>query len=127
MRILVTGAAGFIGSHVVARILDGALGRFDRLVLVDLHAAEVEHAHAEILTGSFADPSVRHLATAGGVDLVFHLASVQGGAAEADYARGRAVNLEGSLALIDAVADPRHPPRVVYTSSIAALGVPGTS
>ena len=119
MRIAVTGAAGFIGRAVVARIERNSLGPVADLRLNDVHA--LGHPSAAIVQGSYADPQVRERLIGNGVDLLFHLASLPGGASERDPSLGRAVNLDGSIALIDAVAGPGAP-IVVYTSSIAALG-----
>jgi nucleoside-diphosphate-sugar epimerase len=61
-------------------------------------------------------------------DLIFHLAAVVSGEAEADFDKGYRVNLGGTRALLDAirgahVADGYHP-RLVFTSSIAVYGAP---
>jgi nucleoside-diphosphate-sugar epimerase len=61
-------------------------------------------------------------------ELIFHLAAVVSGEAEADFDKGYRVNLDGTRALLDAVraahlADGYHP-RLVVTSSIAVYGAP---
>ncbi len=61
-------------------------------------------------------------------DLIFHLAAVVSGEAEADFEKGYAVNLDGTRALLEAVraahaADGYHP-RLVFASSIAVYGAP---
>jgi nucleoside-diphosphate-sugar epimerase len=61
-------------------------------------------------------------------DLIFHLAAVVSGEAEADFDKGYRVNLDGTRALLEAVraahiADGYHP-RLVFTSSIAVYGPP---
>ena len=61
-------------------------------------------------------------------DLIFHLAAVVSGEAEADFDKGYRVNLDGTRALLDAVrtahtTDGYHP-RLVFTSSIAVYGAP---
>lgn len=118
MRIGVTGAAGFIGRAVVDRL---ARLPHDALRLIDLH--DPSHPAATMaLTGSYADPHTRASFIGDGLDLLFHLASVPGGAAEHDFHGGRAINLDASLLLFDAVPGAR----VVYASLIAALH-PGTS
>lgn len=125
-RVLVTGAGGFLGRRVVERLLaPGALGpqAVTRVTLVDLQPPPAPaDARVRRVQGGFADPAVLAAATDGGVDLLLHLASVPGGAAEAHPAQGRAVNLDGALALFDAVADAEAPPVVVFTSTIAVHG-----
>lgn len=57
-------------------------------------------------------------------DVVFHLAGILGGTAEADHFLAR-VNVDGSLSLFEALCeDSGRPPRVVYASSIAVFGPP---
>jgi nucleoside-diphosphate-sugar epimerase len=57
-----------------------------------------------------------------GTDVVFHLAAVVSGAAEADYELGRRVNVRGTDAVIDACRRQAVPPRVVFTGSVASFG-----
>ena len=71
--VLITGAAGFIGRHLVERQL--ALGR--RVRALDLHAPAVappRDGRLEVVLGDVADPAVQARAV-DGVDFVFHLAS----------------------------------------------------
>ncbi|MEO7786317.1 MAG: NAD-dependent epimerase/dehydratase family protein [Sphingomicrobium sp.] len=123
-RVAVTGAAGFIGRAVVEQIERGAIGLISELRLNDVCA--FDHPRASVVAGSYAEPEVRERLCAGGVDLLFHLASLPGGASEQDPALGRSVNLDGSIALIDAVAATGMA-LVVYTSSIAVLGHGGNT
>ncbi len=122
LRVAVTGAAGFIGRAVTERLERGGLGRIAALRLNDIRPCG--HSTADVVAGSYADAAVRDRLIGDGVDILFHLASLPGGAAERDPALGRRVNLDGSLALFDAVARADGPPVVVYASSIAALGRP---
>lgn len=117
--VAVTGAAGFIGRAVVERIKNGALGTVSDLRLNDVRAFRT--SDASIIIGSYADAGVREALVGDEIDILFHLASLPGGASERDPALGKSVNLDGTIALIDAVARPDGP-IVVYTSSIAALG-----
>lgn len=119
LRIAVTGAAGFIGRAVTERLDRGALGKIAELRLNDVQT--FAHPRAVIVSGSYADPPVRDRIVADGIDVLFHLASLPGGASERDPALGKRVNLDGSIALLEAVAGPRAPV-VVYASSIAVLG-----
>lgn len=96
-----------------------SLGSIAELRLNDIQP--LMHPTATTIQGTYADADVRDRLVADGVDILFHLASLPGGAAERDPVLGRSVNLDGSIALIDAVAGPGAPV-IVYASSIAALG-----
>lgn len=129
MRIVITGADGFLGRKVVDRLLAAnGLGEgfapLSSLVLLDLHLGRsFEDSRVRAVSGSFADPATREAALEGGVDVLFHLASLPGGAAQANFELGRSVNLEGPMALVDAVCNRNgKPPIVVNASSIAAIG-----
>ena len=124
MRVLVTGAGGFIGSRLVELLrARGRIGDkpISALALSDRRLADVP-ASALVLEGDLASALVLQRIADFQPELVFHLASVPGGAAEADYALGRRVNLDATLALFERLANRDHPPVVVYASSIAVYG-----
>src|SRR5687767_8911952 len=56
--------------------------------------------------------------------LIFHLAAVVSGEAEADFEKGYRVNLDGTRRLFEAIRKQNYRPRVVFTSSIAVFGAP---
>jgi nucleoside-diphosphate-sugar epimerase len=125
MRILVTGAGGFIGRALVQRLL-GTLGGLpvQGLVALDRQLPPLADARVQRIEGDLADPAVRRAALARPPALVFHLASVPGALAERDPALGRRVNLEGTIALFQALAAAAGgpPPRVVFASTVAVYG-----
>ena len=61
-------------------------------------------------------------------DMIFHLAAIVSGEAEADFDKGYRINLDGTRALFEAIRQEgtRQPykPRVVFASSIAVFGAP---
>ncbi len=59
-------------------------------------------------------------------DVIFHLAAVVSGEAEADFDKGYRVNVDGTRLLLDAVrtVDVAYCPRLVFASSIAVFGAP---
>jgi UDP-glucose 4-epimerase len=124
MRALVTGGAGFIGSHVV----DALLGRRDEvLALDDLSTgrrANLDAAFdrgAELLVADVVDPS----AVAGAVadfdaDLVFHLgAQVDVRRAAADPVHDARVNVLGTINVLEAARSAGAP--VVFASTGGAI------
>jgi D-erythronate 2-dehydrogenase len=127
MHVAVTGAAGMIGRKLVARLeSDGRLGdaELDRLTLVDVVAPEPP-AEGEAWAGDLADPAAAQRLVDGRPDLIVHLAAVVSGEAEADFAKGYRVNLDGTRALLEAIrAADGYRPRLVFASSIAVFGAP---
>ena len=80
----------------------------------------------EVVVSDLAAPGDAERLIGGRPDLIFHLAAVVSGEAEADFEKGYRVNLDGTRALLDAIrmaytVDGYHP-RLVVTSSIAVYG-----
>lgn len=119
MKILVTGAGGFVGQELVRRLV--AQGR--SVTGIDTHADGIP-AGARQVAGDLADPAMRALALSGGVDALVHLATVPGGAAEADPAASRRINVDAMYDLLLEAAEAKPGLRVVYASSIAVFGDP---
>jgi naringenin degradation protein FdeJ len=101
VTVLITGADGYVGRALVARLLQT---RTDRLVLLDRQFANIRpDPRVRTLAGDFADPSTLRFATEERIDQVFHLASIPGGLAERDFELGLRVNLEGTIQLLEAL------------------------
>ena len=130
MNILITGADGFIGRALAARLLSsGTLPELGdarrRVTLLDQRfSSPFVDARVRLVSGDMSDPAVLRDAVAGGMDCVFHLASVPGGAAEGDFALGLRVNLEATLSLLELLRRQPSPPKVVFASTIGVYGVP---
>ncbi|WP_137112059.1 D-erythronate dehydrogenase [Rhodobacter sp. SY28-1] len=123
MHILILGAAGMLGRKLTAAITGGALP-FSRLTLADL-VAPPDVPGASSVAVNLADPGAAELLLQDRPDLIFHLAAIVSGEAEADLAKGYAVNLDASRALFDAIAARQgYCPRLVFASSLAVFGAP---
>lgn len=117
---LVTGGAGFIGSHLV----DALLARGDRVrVLDDLSSGRQRNIPqgCEFLRGSVTDPSLV-LRALRGVDGVFHLAAIASVArCTEDWVGTHGVNQTGTVTVLEAARRVGALP-VVYASSAAVYG-----
>ena len=120
MVTVVTGAAGFVGRTLVAALLN----RGDTVVALDI-AVDVltPHKRLHVIAGDLGDATVRTAALAQGCDALVHLATVPGGAAEADPAASRRINVDAMYDLL-LEATAVGCPRLVYASSIAVFGDP---
>ena len=134
MHILVIGAAGMVGRKLTqALVKDGELGGkpIERFTLADVVAADKPADFAGAVESVAADlsaPGVAASLVAKRPDLIFHLAAIVSGEAEADFEKGYRINLDGTRLLLEAIRleGQRSPykPRLVFTSSIAVFGTP---
>ena len=113
---LVTGATGFIGTHLV-RVLAERGVRVRALARSPEKARRLAGPNVEVVIGDFGDPEVVP-GLAEGADLVFHLASVMTGAGD-EFER---VDLAGGQRLIDEAKRARVK-RVVFTSTMGAYAL----
>ncbi|MEV4932263.1 NAD-dependent epimerase/dehydratase family protein [Sphingobium sp. LMA1-1-1.1] len=119
MNILLTGAGGFVGREL-GRLLVGA---GHALVGIDTDAGGIP-AGIRAVEGDLADPAVRAEALGTGCDALIHLATVPGGAAEADPSASRRINVDAMYDLLVEASALKPGLRVVYASSIAVFGDP---
>ena len=80
----------------------------------------------KILTSDLSAPGKAEQLVAARPEVIFHLAAIVSGEAEADFEKGYRVNLDGTRRLFEAIRKAGHGyrPRVVFTSSIAVFGAP---
>ncbi len=132
MHTLIVGAAGMIGRKLTERLArDGGLAGqgIDRLTLADVVTPEAPKGFSGKVETAAADismPGTAEKLVAGRPDVVFHLAAIVSGEAEADFDKGYRINLDGTRALIEAIrktGDGYHP-KVIFTSSVAVFGAP---
>ncbi|HSS65506.1 MAG TPA: NAD-dependent epimerase/dehydratase family protein, partial [Gammaproteobacteria bacterium] len=131
MKVAITGGSGFLGRMLTRSLLDrgrlvdrhGSLSAIDELVVLDQQAGEpYSDRRVRPVIGSVCDEECVEDLISDEVDSVFHLAAVVSGEAEADFDKGMAVNLNGTLNVLEACRRLNHVPRVVFTSSVAAYG-----
>jgi D-erythronate 2-dehydrogenase len=132
MHVLVTGADGFVGRALVARLLQERQINSTPLSLltaIDVGLdAHVETEGLRRLSGSIANPAFIATAFDRPVDVVFHLASIPGGTAEQNYVLSRDVNLGGTTVLLEACKTQAEVgdkvPRFVFASTIGVFSSP---
>jgi len=131
MHVLILGAAGMIGrkfaESLAAQPLDG--GAVTRMTLADVVLPQVPAGFdgaAETLAVDVASPDAITALLSSQPDVIYHLAAIVSGEAEANLEKGYKVNLDGTRLLLDAI---RHQhdrdgwtPRFVFASSNAVFG-----
>src|SRR3954462_10359153 len=127
MRVLIAGGAGMIGRKLAERLAsDGVIAGTPvaELVLADV-VAPVAPADApfavETQVADLSQPGVAAALVVARPDVVFQLAAVVSGEAEADFEKGYRINLDGMRLLLEAIraVGDGYRPRLVFTSSIA--------
>lgn len=119
-RILVTGGAGFIGSHIAETLVTDN----DVVVLDDLSSGTREYVPdtAEVIEGDIRDRETVSEAMAG-VDIVFHQAAIVSvERSVADPEETHDVNLRATLQLLEVAR--RESAKVIFASSAAIYGQP---
>lgn len=116
-KVLVTGGAGFIGSHIARAYLD----RGDQVWIVDdLSTGKLENVPdgAQFVKASIRDANIRDLfASVGGFDLVsLHAAQIDVRKSVADPRLDAAINIDGVLNLLE-LCRTHGAGRVVFVSS----------
>ena len=106
MRILVTEAAGYIGSALVRALAAHEVIGTD------------QSAPATVL-GNIAYPQFARSLITPEIDTVFHLASLVSGGAEQNFELGSKVNLDATRDLLEACRLAGHCPKFIFASSIA--------
>lgn len=124
MRILVTGAEGFLGRGLVAR-LPHAYPDATAIVLTDRIFSTVASPGMQQRSGDLSAAAFLDELLEPGFDLIFHLASVPGALAEKEQELGFAANLLAPLALAREAAARKPGCRFVFASSIAVYGALG--
>ncbi len=134
MKIMIIGAAGMIGRKLAERLCaDGQLDgqSIDELQLIDIvtPAAPAGKVPSVVTrTANLTDAATPNTLIALKPDIIFHLAAIVSGEAEANFDRGYAINLDGTRHLFEAIRLEHerggYTPRLVFASSIAVFGAP---
>jgi len=119
MRILVTGASGHLGYHIVKRlVLQGY--KVKALIRPTSFRQHLDKLAVEICLGDVLErDSV--LRACRGVDTVFHTACIYDLSSNCDSKMIRATAVDGTRNLLDCCAHEK-PKRIIYTSSVETIG-----
>ncbi len=126
-QILITGGAGFVGSHLAdsllqaghrVRVLDDLTPQVHPQGYPDYLTRDVEFVHGDV-----RDPNRLKEALAG-VDVVFHFAATVGvGQSMYEISRYMSVNTQGTAELLQAILDAKQGPRkIIVASSMSIYG-----
>jgi len=133
MHILIIGAAGMVGRKLTdALVKSGRLGgkAIGKLTLADVVLPQAPQFSGEVKTreGDLSVVADAQSMVSRRPDVIFNLAAIVSGEAEADFEKGYRINLDGMRNLLEAIRleGLRQPykPKLVFTSSIAVFGAP---
>jgi len=130
MHVLVIGAAGMIGRKLVERLTREPKLRgktITKLTMQDVVPPQEPREKPFTVgtrTGDLSVPGEAGALLTENPDVIFHLAAIVSGEAEADFEKGYRINLDGTRFLYDAIRARNYMPRIVFTSSAAVYGAP---
>lgn len=117
MKALVTGGTGFVGGHLIDRLIERG-DEVTALVRSPERARRLADLGVRLVRGDLADVRAMTEAAAD-QDVIYHSAALTGAVDEAEFL---AANRDGTAALLEAAAAGGGTPRFVYISSMAAGG-----
>jgi nucleoside-diphosphate-sugar epimerase len=129
VNVIITGGAGFLGLRLARRLLDGGVADaagtivpVTTLTIVDRVTTDaIQDGRLRQRTGDICDREFVAKLVAD-ADIIYHLAAVVSGEAEANFDLGMAVNVDASRLLLEACRATGRAPRLIFTSSVAVFG-----
>lgn len=131
MSILILGGGGMVGQKLAHSLADHGLTRHEGapVTLFDIGFPDTSAPGLQV-RGSVTDPLAMRRLAAARPEVIFHLASIVSGEAEADFELGWLTNMQSFWNLLEALraehlaSGGSYRPRFVFTSSIAVFGGP---
>lgn len=121
MQVVITGGAGFLGQRLARRLLENP--EVQLLTLADIVVPSgPQDERVMLVKADLTDSGVAESLVTAQTTVVYHLAAVVSGQAEADFDLGMAVNCEGTRYLLEAVRQKAAGAMFVFASSLAVFG-----
>ncbi|PLZ02610.1 NAD-dependent epimerase [Burkholderia sp. WAC0059] len=131
MKIVVTGAAGFLGQRLIRALLArgelaGPSGRaepIEQITAFDVvPLAGIDDPRVRPVAGDITDPAQLEKLVTAETASVFHLAAIVSGQAEQDFDLGLKINFDATRAVLERIRSLGTKARFVMTSSVAVFG-----
>lgn len=124
MKVIVTGAAGFLGSRIADALLsESSPIKVTELILTDVQAPqELQDARVITLALDLTSSSAASHLIGPGCDVFFHLAAVVSGLSEANFDFGMKANLDATRYLLEELRKKSPSAIFIFTSSVGVFG-----
>ncbi|XP_004931383.1 D-erythronate dehydrogenase [Bombyx mori] len=124
MKVVVTGARGFLGSRVVDYLLseESPIKVTELLITGSQLPSPRDDPRVKLLAVDLTSPDAADRLVQHDTDVFFHMAAVVSGHAEAEFDYGLKVNFEATKALLEAARHRVPSLRFVFTSAVAVFG-----
>ena len=121
MKVLVTGAAGFLGARLIRMLLAGGTSgpQVTAVIAADLAPCPVQDPRVSRRVGTIADADFIDSLVDAEVTVVYHLAAVLSGQSEAEFDVGMQINVDATRSLLEACRRVGTSPRCVFASSVS--------
>lgn len=122
MHILITGGAGFLGQRLAKQLLLNP--EVTRLTLADIYPPPTPENGGRVypVQADLTDPAAVQSLITPELSVVYHLAAVVSGQAEADFDLGMRVNCDGTRQVLEAVRHQAPGAMFIFASSLAVFG-----
>ncbi|CAH0728093.1 unnamed protein product, partial [Brenthis ino] len=124
MNVVITGAAGFLGVRLTKALLNESSPLpIKSLLLVDIQKPTLpSDPRVSSLAVNLVDPNVSDLIIHSDIHVLFHLAAIVSGHAEADFDIGLRVNFDATRALVEKARHRNPSLRFIFTSTVGVFG-----